>query len=253
LFDRLDESPAIFHPKFLISAGRMAWFVDLDEATRLFGQALDVSRNLGDELHAAWALAFQSAAMHRDPKAAMPIAEASLSLFREMEHKPGIAQTLNIIGELARISGDDERAKHAYEDCLDVCRQTGEALRARYNYVNLAYIAQHEGDHERALDLVRQAFKLSSERQDTRDIASFLVVFAGSIAALGELRRATQLIGASEASLERMGAFHQPTDMPEIDRIISEVRAKLDEATFQAARVEGRKMSLEQAVANALA
>jgi hypothetical protein len=50
-----------------------------------------------------------------------------------------------------------------------------------------------------------------------------------------------------------MGAFHQPTDKPEIDRAIAEVRAQLDDATFQAAWNEGREMTLEQAVDDALA
>ena len=59
-------------------------------------------------------------------------------------------------------------------------------------------------------------------------------------------------LGASEAALERMGAFYQPVDKKEIDRIIANVRSQLDEATFQAAWVEGRAMTLEQAVADAL-
>jgi predicted ATPase len=252
LLGRLDETPASYHSKFLISAGRMAWMVDLDEATRLFVRALDVSRDLEDKLQEAWALAFHGYAMQREPEAAMSIAEASLALFRAMDHGPGIAQALNIIGELARISGDDKRAKRAYEECLAVCQQTGEALRTSYNYVNLAYIAQHEEAHVHALNLVRQAFQLSRDRGDTRDIASFMVTFAGSIAAIGQEQRAAQLLGASEAALERIGAFHQPTDKPEIDRIIAEVRAQLDDTTFQAAWDEGRKMTLEQAVDEAL-
>ena len=252
LLERLDEVPKIYHAKFLISAGRMAWMVDLDEATHLFVRALNVSRDLDDHLHAAWALAFRGYAMQREPEAAMPIAEASLALFREMDHLPGIAQALNIIGELARVSGDDARAKRAYEECLAVCQQTGEALRTCYNLVNLAYVAQHAGEHERAVNLVRQALQITRETNDSRDIASFLVTFAGSIAALGQLHRAARLLGASEVALERMGAFHQPTDKPEIDRIIAEVRAQLDDATFQTAWAEGQGMSLEQAMANAL-
>ena len=251
LLERLDETPAIYHSKFLISAGRMAWMVDLDAATRLFVRALDVSRDLGDKPQVAWALAFQAYTMQHDLAAAMPIAEASLAVFREMNHQPGIAQALNIIGELARIGGDDARAKRAYEECLAVCQQTGEVLRTCYNYVNLAYIAQHEGDHERALGFVWQALQLSRDTKEI-DIASFLVTCAGSIAALGQHRRAARLLGASEVALERMGAYHQPTDKPEIDRIIAEVRAQLDDATFQTAWAEGREMTLEQAIENAL-
>jgi len=99
---------------------------------------------------------------------------------------------------------------------------------------------------------VRQALYITRYTKDTRDIASFLVTFAGSIAALGQLERAARLVGASEAALERMGAFHQPTDKPEIDRIIADVRARLDNTTFQIAWAEGQALSLDQAVANAL-
>lgn len=252
LLERLDETPARYHPRFLISAGRMVWMVDLDEAMRLFVRALDVARDLGDKVQTAWALSFQAYTMMREPEAALPIAEESLALFREMNDQPGIAQALNIIGELARLSGDDERARRAYEDCLVVCQQTGEALRTCYNYVNLAYIAQHEGEHEHALALVRRALQLSRDRNDARDIASFLVTGAGSIAALGQLQGAARLIGASEAALERMGAFHQPSDQPELDRIIVAVRDQLDASAFEAAWAEGRAMTLEQAVSYAL-
>ena len=92
--------------------------VDLDAATRLFVRARDFARELGNQIQIAWALTFQGYAMQGDPEAAIPIAEASLAMFREMNHLPGIAQALNIVGELARISGDDERAKRAYEECL---------------------------------------------------------------------------------------------------------------------------------------
>lgn len=248
LLERLDETPAIYHAKFLLSSGRLTWMVDLDAAASLIARALQVSRELGDQLQVAWALAFQGNVMMRDPAAAMVIAESSLAMFHEMNHQPGIAQALNIIGELARISGDDERAKQAYEESLAVCQQTGEVLRVCYNYANLAYIAQHEGEHARALALVRKSLQLSHHEVEVRDIAAFVVTYAGSIAALGQFELAARLLGVSEAALERIGAFYQPTDKPEIHRIIEEVRAQLDDAAFQTALAEGREMSLEAAV-----
>ena len=61
-----------------------------------------------------------------------------------------------------------------------------------------------------------------------------------------------RLHGASEAALERTGAFHQPADKLEVDRNIATVRAQLDKATLAAAWADGRAMTLEQAVAYAL-
>ncbi|MBZ0289249.1 MAG: hypothetical protein K8I30_16640, partial [Anaerolineae bacterium] len=256
LLERLDEAPRMYHPQFLICAGRLAFLNDLDTGKRLFERSLKIAHELGDKIQIAWALNFLAYAMQREPEAAMPLAEEGLTLFREMNDQPGIANALNIIGEIARVSGDDDRAKHAYEECLAVCQQTGEVRRIGYNYLNLAYIAQHEGDHERALDLVKQALQLSRGQQDTHGTTTILMTFSGSIAALGQPQRAARLLGASsaalEVALEGMGTFHKPADQPEIDRIITAVRAQLDAAAFEAAWAEGRHMTLEQAVAEAL-
>jgi non-specific serine/threonine protein kinase len=253
LLERLDEVPAIYHPRFLVSAGHMTWMYDLDAAQRLFVRALDISRELGDKLQIAWALAFKGYAMQQEPEAAIPIAEEALALFRQLNHQPGIAQTLNIIGEIARLSGDDGRAKRVYEECLAVCQQTGETRRICYMCNNLAYIAQHEGDHERAIDLEHQVLQIARDRKDRSNMAEALAILAGSIGALGQLPESARLLGAWEVALERMGAFHQPSDKPEYDRIVAAVRTQLDAATFQAAWAEGRTMTLEEAVAYALA
>jgi predicted ATPase/DNA-binding CsgD family transcriptional regulator len=253
LLARLDEVPVEHHPKFLFSAGHMTWMYDLDTAKPLFMRALDISRNLGDKLHVAWALIMLAYTMQQEPETAMPIAEEGLALFRELNYQPGIAQALNIMGEIARISGDDERARHAYEECLAVCQQTGETRRICYMYTNLAYIAQHEGDHEHGLHLGRESLRLARDRMDRRDMADALIIIAGSMSALGQLQSAVELLGASETELEHMGAFLQPSDKPEYDRIIAELRAQLDEAAFHAAWAQGQAMTLEHAVTIALA
>jgi hypothetical protein len=133
-----------------------------------------------------------------------------------------------------------------------VCQKTGEVLRLCCNYVNLAFIAQHEGDHERALHLVRQALHVSHDERGIHDTAAALSALAGSIVAFGLPQPAARMLGASEAALERMGTFYQLADKPEVDRIVGEVRAQLDDATFQAAWAGGREMALEEAVEYAL-
>ena len=60
------------------------------------------------------------------------------------------------------------------------------------------------------------------------------------------------LFRASESILQDLGASLQPADKIEIDRYLDDVRAQLDEKTFEKAWAEGRAMSLEGAVALAL-
>jgi non-specific serine/threonine protein kinase len=249
LLSRLDETPSQYHPKFLICAGHMMTLLDAEAASRLFRSALHISRELGDVQHEAWALIFLGFTLAEN---AIPFVEEGLSLFRALDHKPGIAQALNIIGEIARVSGDSDRARRAYEESLAVSQQTGETRRIYFMLVNLAFLAQHEGDHPRAVALLREAMRLAREINNRLDLASQPAFLAASIAALGQPQRAARLLGASESALESMGALHQPQGKLVVDRSIAAVRAQLDEATFEAAWAVGRKMTLEQAVADTL-
>jgi predicted ATPase/DNA-binding CsgD family transcriptional regulator len=252
LLERLDEVPLVYHPKFLLSAGHMAFMYGLDMGKPLFIQALDVSRELGDRPQMAWALALLGYTMLRDSQASTPIVEESLALFRDLHHQPGMAQALNILGEIARFSGDDSRARRMYEECLAISQQTGERRRIVFMYNNLAFIALHQGEAERARDLGRQGLQLADVMNNKLLLATALGIFAGALGALGQPQRSARLLGAAEGALMRLGAFLQPNDQREIDAMTAAVRAQLDEATFQAAWAEGRALTLEQAVAQAL-
>jgi predicted ATPase/DNA-binding CsgD family transcriptional regulator len=252
LLERLDEVPIEYHPKFLISAGHMIFLHDLDAARPIFVRSLNAARELGDKIQIAWALIFLGYTMQREPAAAKPIVEEGLALFRELDHQPGIAQALNIVGEIARFNGDDDRAIYAYEQCLAVCQQTGEIRRICYMYFGLSYIAQHAGKQEHAIDFGCRGLRLARDRKDVNEMAHGVVVLAGAFSSLGQAQQAARLLGASETEAERIGAFHHYSDRPEVDRIIATVRAQLDEATFKAAWDEGRIIPLEQMVADVL-
>ncbi|MGZ3624711.1 MAG: LuxR C-terminal-related transcriptional regulator [Ktedonobacteraceae bacterium] len=249
LLERLDEVPLTCHPRFLFSAGHMAFLRDFDTGKHMFLRMLDISRSLGDRQQEAWALALLGYTELREPQTSLPIVEESLELFRELNEQPGVAQALNIIGEIARFSGDDDYARHAYEQCLAVSQQTGETRRIIFMYNNLTFIALHEGEAERARDLARQGLQLARVMNNRFQMATDLVLLAGAISMLGEAQRATRLLGASEMALERLGAFHQLNDKTEIDTIITTVHAQLDAATYQASWAKGRELTLEQAVA----
>ncbi len=252
LLERLDETPATYHAKFLLSAGNIASLYDLETAKRLLTRALDISRRLGDKPFTGWTLIYLHLAMQSEPEAAMAIAEEGLALFRELDHKPGIAQALKSVSLVAAKMGEYDRAERAYEECLTICRQTDETRLICLVYQDLAYLALRKGDHERAWEAARQAVHLAQKMNNRLLISTSLPGVAGSLGLKGHSQRAARLLGASETALEGMGAFHHPFDPPEIDRIIASLHGQLDDATFEAAWAEGRGMSLEQAVAEAL-
>ena len=251
LLPRLSEVPDVLHPGFLIGAGNIIMTSDFEAAKALFLRALEQSRLLGNTLRTAWALLHLATATAKQAEA-MNLAREALSLFRTLEHLPGVAHAFNVIGELARYTGDDGGARRAYEACLAVCQQTGETRRVAIMLFNLAFLAQHEGDHAAALRDVRQALQIARDMNNRGEMAWCLPIIAGSMAALGQQQQAARLLGVSETFLERLGAFIMPGDKQEFDRIRAEVCALLGDAAFEAALAEGRRMPLEQAVADVL-
>jgi predicted ATPase/DNA-binding CsgD family transcriptional regulator len=252
LLERLDNAPLIYHPKFLISAGHMAFLYDLNAGKPLFMRALDISRALGDQLQMAWALAFWGYTLLPEPEVARPLVEESLAMFRALEHQPGIAQALNILGEIARFNGADGHARRAYEECLAVSQQTGERRRIVFMFENLAFLAMHEDNVERAKSLGCQGLALARDMGARLEMAKALSLVAGALGRLGQPRQAIRLLGASERALEHMGAFNQLNDKSELDVMSSAVRAQVEAAAFEEALAEGRALTLEQAVIQAL-
>ena len=252
LLERLDEVPEIYHAKFLHCAGKMIHFRDLETARQLFEDALGISRKLGDKYQAALALIEVGYTSLKDTHKGLATAGEGLRIYRELDHQPGIAHALNIIGEIARYGGDDEYARQVYEECLSIVEQTGETRRICFMLENLAFIAQHENDHHRAIDLLQQALKLSGRVNSQVDIACNLTAMAGSLASIGQPQRGARLLGVVDSIYERLGAFVQPADQPEFDQKIATLRAKIDDEDFKIAHAEGQKMSLKQAVAEAL-
>ena len=253
LLARLDEAPKTYHAKFLVCTGLMAMVrYDLASAKHLFQKALQVSCELGDKRGAAWAQVSLGSAMLEDTDAAIATAEEGLVFFRQLNHKSAIALTLNTIGEIARVGGEDERARLAYEECLVMCRETGDTRRICMILFNLGFLAQHVGDYERARDQLQQGIALAQTINNKFALALGLTFLAGPLGSTGQLQRAVRLLGASEAALERIGAFITLADKVEVDRNMAAVRAQLDVTAFETAWAEGREMTLDQAVNYAL-
>ena len=64
----------------------------------------------------------------------------------------------------------------------------------------------------------------------------------------GQPKRATKLLGAVEALLERIGASLNPAERAGFDRTLGVARAQLDETTFNTEWAGGRVMTLEQTI-----
>jgi non-specific serine/threonine protein kinase len=251
--EHLERIPAQYHARLLICAGWMHVFDDLNQASFMFRQALEAAQKTGDKSQIAPAMAFLGySLMENDPDVAITLAEESLALARELDHRPTMVDALVAIGEISRFAGDDHRARISYKESLALAEQLGDLRGIHVNMTNRAFIAQHEGDYTHAADLHFQVLRFSREMHNRSDMAACLGNLCVAKAMIGPPEQVAKLFGAAEASMERLGTFIEPSDQPEIDHAIASLRAKLGDAAFNAAYAIGRKIPLDQAVAEAL-
>ncbi|MBZ0315556.1 MAG: LuxR C-terminal-related transcriptional regulator [Anaerolineae bacterium] len=250
LLVRIDEVVKEYQIHLLRSAAPLIAYRDLEAASRLAQQAVAIAREYGDKRQLGWSLWALSTTLARDSEAEAWIQEA-LVLFREVGDQPGLGLVYNSMGERARLRGDDVRARSAYEESLAIAERTGDARRQYYVLFNLAFVAQHEGNHQDAIRLILRSLALCQDLGVPTDVAQELLALAGSLGALGEPEKAARLFGAAHTFLERSGALIDPSDQPEHDRNIAFVRTQLGEAAYEAAWAEGQAMTLDQAVAYA--
>ncbi len=216
LLPRLEQAPPVDQSKFLVVAGNLALLDDLAAGRRLLQRARALAHDLGDRRQLAQALTTLGYTLLSEPDAARPLVEEGLAMFRMLQYPPGIASALDVLGEIARHRGADEEAQHAYEECLDIALQTGERFRIAITYMNLAFLAGHSGDAERARDLARQALQLSHAINHRGYQAVALAPLAGALGALAQPQYAARLLGASAMAMERLGAVHSPSDQPDL-------------------------------------
>jgi tetratricopeptide (TPR) repeat protein len=168
-----------------------------------------------------------------------------------MGRKSGVAWAVDFLGEAARLTGDYARAAAAYAEALQLFREIDNVPGQAAVLCNLGYVALHEHDYARARALFEEGLPLQRQYEITQGLLLTVVGLAGIAGANGKPQSAARLLGAVEASRQALGDF-DPADRMEYDRILADVRAQLDEATFDAAWEEGRKMTLEEAVEYAL-
>ena len=94
---------------------------------------------------------------------------------------------------------------------------------------------------------------MMSALQVEHAIAVVLAIIAGPIGANGRPGLTARLLSASEIQMDGIGASFKPEDKIEIDHFKMAVKDQLGATEFDKAWAEGRALSLEQALAMALA
>ena len=197
-------------------------------------------------------MSYSSIGRRDEYEQAISLAEEGLALLLEINDQPGVAHAFNVLGELARLQGDLSRAKEAYIKCLDIYREIGDRMRETFQLINLAFIAQNEGNHAEAQVLVQQSITIGLEIGHIVLTADKFSALAGTAAAQNDPKRAARLYGAADRLYETGGFIPQAADIVEFERDKSMVREQLNAEAYKVAWSKGWEMSLEEGIAYAL-
>jgi len=189
-----------------------------------------------------------------DYQQAEQVCRQSLLVAQRSGNQWGIFFALSFVSEALYHQGLFDEARRLYKEGLVLCEAMGFRRAIGRGWVRLGNIACAQGDLTQAGTLFTKGLTVVTECHDLVGIGMALSGMANSAALGGAYQRATLLLAAKEetATTNPVVRFW-PLERKENERTLTILHKHLDEAAFAAAWAEGCAMSLEQAVAYALA
>lgn len=186
-----------WHPKYVREGRR--WLEELLSAEENTGSVPD--ELMGNVLFVAAALT----GMQHDYQTSDAYLERCLALRQSLGDKHGQAVALNGLGSNACALGDMTRARTLIESSLAIDRELGQIPHVQL--INLAEVAQIQGDYEKAIECLEEALQIGRE---THNQGSVAIVLEG-------LARVEQLTGERQQALrnykESLRIFHELEDL----------------------------------------
>lgn len=220
-------------------------------------KGLELARELGDKRMIACAfLTIANIALNEaDAAVAREAYEESLKLFRQVGWNSRVAFVLNNLGEVARTQGEYDRALALYEESLTFFRQLDDRMRTALALNNIGFVAQQSGEKAKAKAAFDECLRmwLAMGLGVARGAPESLVGVAGILGSAGAATEAVKLLAAAAGAREVNPLRWDAVDRADLDRTLDAVRAQLDPASFELAWAEGRFLTQEEAVTEALA
>jgi tetratricopeptide (TPR) repeat protein len=191
------------------------------------------------------------ALFERDVDRAMSRFQKALDIARDLEDAEGVALSLLYLGRAAHMRGDDARSNTLLEESLVVFKDSVDSRGIAEVLLELGRVARAQGNEARALALVRKSL-VRSQKLDNKTQIAFCLTLAGVIQTVRDAARAARLFGAAEKLLQSLNAALDPSGSLEYDSNLADTRNRLGEEAFANAWQEGRMLTLEQAVDEAM-
>lgn len=240
--------------------------------------------NRARALHAAGRLAHQQRAL----AIAEDFHNQSLTLYRELDNRRGVAIALSELAMEARLTGRLVRSSALAEQSLTLSREIGDPDATAYALLEAGITWKDRRDFRRASEHLEEALEMYRSHGNTRFIAVTLTMFgmadlesgnlpsadkrlrealslhysisnrwfviydlqllAAVANATGQQRRAAQLLGLALGLGATLQEVIEPIGPIGIEKEIASARARLGDDQFENAWAEGQAMTIEQVI-----
>jgi predicted ATPase/class 3 adenylate cyclase len=244
------QGPTPARAKALTGAAGIAWWQqDRESAGACYWEALAVERDLGDPARTAEALynyAFVVAGDDLD--AATRLLEESLDLFRRVGDERGVAQVLPMLVMQDAQAGNWRSVVDSLEEVVAIWRGLGDRLQLAFDLVWLAFALGRLGRREDARSAGLEALELFRAADNDTGIGIAFTDLAFLATWEGRHEDAIRLAGASQALKERVGGPPGAIGGLLEGDPVAEARAHLSGEAADRAWEEGLTMSVDEAV-----
>jgi tetratricopeptide (TPR) repeat protein len=216
-------------------------------------ESLALRRSIADRRGIAYSLhgAGEAALYAGEFARAMELCDESLALFRAIGDTYGISLSLICTAEAAYATGDYDRANKLCQECLHVNHELGDRRGTGLTLEVLGRVTRAQGDAIVARSLFARALFLLKDAGDrwsvARCIESIAVMCVDS-----DAWRAARLFGFAEALRQSISLPQTYLDRSRCEHAVAAAHAQLGTTSFEAMWAGGRKLTLAQAIEEAL-
>ena len=228
---------------------------ELAQAVELHEAALAAQRAIGNQVGVTNALQGLAGvrALMGDTGGAVACLEEALPILRDLGIRSSTAYALNNLAGLVAGGGDLPRAVALYEEALVFFRELGETAGIALVLTEFGETLRDTGDLARAFSLYQECLTLNRRLGRPRMVAIGLRALASVAALDDEGARAARLLGAAEGVLATTDEISTPGEAADHQALRAELERRLGRDAFSAAFETGRRLTLDEAVAEALA
>ena len=172
----------------------------------------------------------------------------------EIEQMMGYGNLLCLIpyGLLHYRLGDYRQARVYLQKAVDISQKTGNIVFRHFALAHLGYVYLRSGEIDQSYETFVKSLQQYQKVEQQEDLVYSLEGFASLAISLGQAEKAARLIAWADTARASVLNRRPPVEQADVDRDTEIIIEMIGEEAYATAYAEGRMMTADQAIAEAL-